>query len=86
MQAMQDPHPYVKDTTAWTIGRIFEFLHSPDIEPPIVTPESLPPIIAVLIKSLQDNSHIAYRVCCAISALAEGFQGRTGTTSQHVLT
>ena len=78
MQAMQDPHPYVKDITAWTISRIFEFLHSPDIEPPIVTPESLPPIIAVLIKSLQDNSHIAYRVCCAISALAVGFQGRTG--------
>lgn len=75
---MQDPHPYVQDTTAWTIGRIFEFMHSPDIEPPIVTPDTLPPIIACLTKSLMGSPHIAYRVCCAISSLAAGFQGSTG--------
>ena len=75
---MQDPHPYVKDTTAWTIGRIFELMHGPDIEPAIITAETLPPVIAVLTKSLQDSSHIAYRVCCAISALADGFRGYSG--------
>ncbi len=77
-QAMNDPHPHVKDTTAWTIGRIFEFLHSPDIEPPLITSETLPPIVSVLVKSLQDSSHVAYRVCCAISSLAMGFQGTRG--------
>ncbi|GAX79827.1 hypothetical protein CEUSTIGMA_g7267.t1 [Chlamydomonas eustigma] len=81
LQAMQDPHPHVKDTTAWTVGRIFQFLHSTDIEPPLITPDSLPPIMTVLVKSLQDSSHIAYRVCCAISSLAEGFQGAQGGTS-----
>jgi importin subunit beta-1 len=78
---MQDPHPHVKDTTAWTIGRIFQFLHSTDIEPPLITPDSLPPIMTVLAKSLQDSSHISYRVCCAISSLAEGFQGAQGMKS-----
>jgi len=81
LSAMADPHPYVKDTTAWTIGRIFEFMHSPDIEPPIVTAETLPPIIAVLTKGLADTPHIAYRVCCAISALAAGFQSSSSGTN-----
>ncbi|KAG1660011.1 hypothetical protein FOA52_009831 [Chlamydomonas sp. UWO 241] len=81
LQAMSDPHPYVKDTTAWTIGRVFEFMHSSDIEPPIVTQETLPPIIAVLTKSLTDSPHIVYRVCCAISALAAGFQTSSSGTN-----
>eukprot|EP00195_Chlamydomonas_chlamydogama_P009742 CAMPEP_0202900576 /NCGR_PEP_ID=MMETSP1392-20130828/11916_1 /ASSEMBLY_ACC=CAM_ASM_000868 /TAXON_ID=225041 /ORGANISM="Chlamydomonas chlamydogama, Strain SAG 11-48b" /LENGTH=865 /DNA_ID=CAMNT_0049586993 /DNA_START=281 /DNA_END=2875 /DNA_ORIENTATION=+ len=81
LQAMKDPHPYVKDTTAWTIGRIFEFVHSVDIEPPIITRDTLPPVIAVLLESLKDEPHIAYRVCCTISALAAGFKGSSGGTS-----
>ena len=46
-QAMKDQHPYVRDTTAWTIGRAFEFLHdtsNPEV-PPLVTGEFLPPIV-----------------------------------------
>lgn len=74
----QDPHPYVKDTTAWTIGRIFEFLHESTIEPPIITRDTLPPIMSVLLEALKDEPHIAYRICCAISQLAMGFQGSQG--------
>mmetsp|Transcript_36758 Transcript_36758/g.92846 ORF Transcript_36758/g.92846 Transcript_36758/m.92846 type:complete len:881 (-) Transcript_36758:305-2947(-) len=81
LQAIKDPHPYVKDTTAWTIGRIFEFLHDNTIEPSLITRETLPPIMAVLLEALKDESHIAYRICCAISQLAMGFQDHQGSTS-----
>ena len=29
---LQDPHPFVRDTTVWTVGRIFDCLHGPDVE------------------------------------------------------
>ena len=34
--------------------------------------------MAVLIESLKDDSHVVYRVSCAISHLATGFQGSEG--------
>ena len=70
---------------AWTIGRIFEHLHSPDIEPAIITRETLPPVVAVLIESLQAETHIAYRVCSAISSLAIGFSGSPGVCVVRLL-
>ncbi len=78
-QALQDPNPSVRDTTAWTLARVFEFLHGAEISPPLITQETLPPVIAVLNQSLQQDSwHVAYRVCNAISALAQGFQDYKG--------
>lgn len=67
---MKDQHPYVRDTTAWTIGRAFEFLHdtgNPDI-PACVTQETLPPIIGVS----------AWFMCVGwVGALKEGLTARS---------
>ena len=75
LQAMRDAHPYVRDTTAWTVGRCLEFLHDAgdDELPRLVTPESLPPIAAALRDGLGDELHIAKRVCDAVGMLAAGF-------------
>jgi hypothetical protein len=46
---MKDPHPYVRDTTAWTIGRVFEFQHdagNTDV-PELITRETLPQVAQV---------------------------------------
>lgn len=67
-----------QDTTAWTIGRIFEFLHDAHIEPSIITRDTLPPLISVLLEALKDASHIAVRVCYALGKLAEGFKEHKG--------
>lgn len=80
MQAMKDQHPYVRDTTAWTIGRVFEFQHdasNTDV-PELITRETLPQVAQVLMAGLQDQVHIAVRVCDAIGRLAEGFSGYAG--------
>eukprot|EP00878_Enallax_costatus_P011619 GHUV01012128.1.p1 GENE.GHUV01012128.1~~GHUV01012128.1.p1 ORF type:complete len:603 (+),score=213.52 GHUV01012128.1:279-2087(+) len=83
LQAMKDPNPYVRDTTAWTIGRVFEFQHdaSNTEVPPLITQETLPQVVQVLLASLQDEVHIAIRVCDAIGRLAEGFMGASDNTS-----
>lgn len=80
VQAMQDPNSYVRDTTAWTVGRVFEFQHDTGNEdvPPLITPETLPQVVQVLLVSLQDQVHIATRACNAIGRLAEGFMGSAG--------
>jgi hypothetical protein len=46
---MKDPHPYVRDTTAWTIGRVFEFQHDASDAniPELITRETLPQVAPV---------------------------------------
>jgi hypothetical protein len=49
---MKDPHPYVRDTTAWTIGRVFEFQHdagNTDV-PELITRETLPQVAQVRLR------------------------------------
>lgn len=124
-QAMKDPHPYVRDTTAWTISRVFEFQHDASNAnvPELITRETLPQVaqvsstvqcsvlslgspasvctdepfhvtptrvpyhptfsvvilpVQVLMAALQDQPHIAARVCDAIGKMAEGFKDYTG--------
>eukprot|EP00889_Picochlorum_renovo_P003422 jgi/Picre1/30452/NNA_005816.t1 len=73
LSALSDGHPLVKNTTAWCLGRIFEFVHGHLKDPPLITPENLPVVIEALLKSLDDEIHIAEKVCYAISKLAAGF-------------
>jgi importin subunit beta-1 len=74
LQAMKDQKVQVRHTTAWTIGRIFEFVHGSGANPPVITPANLPPIIETLLAAFKDEHHIAEKVCYAFSQLAAGFK------------
>lgn len=80
LAALKDPNPQVKNTTAWTIGRIFEFVHGADATPPLIGPQNLPAIIQALLESIRDAPHIAEKVCYAISQLAAGFSEAGGSS------
>ncbi|XP_051142543.1 importin subunit beta-1-like [Andrographis paniculata] len=77
----KDPSSHVKDTTAWTLGRIFEFLHGATIPTPIVTRENCQQIITVLLQSMKDVPNVAEKACGALYFLAQGYEdvGSTGS-------
>eukprot|EP00250_Pteridium_aquilinum_P006489 c16400_g1_i2 orf=255-2879(+) len=81
LNAMKDENNQVKDTTAWTLGRIFEFLHGPNIETPVITPANLPQILAVLLEKISDAPNVAEKVCGAIYLLAQGYEEPNGSSS-----
>lgn len=74
LQAMKDENNHVKDTTAWTLGRIFEFLHGPSLEAPVINQTNLPLILAVLLEAIKDTPNVAEKVCGAIYFLAQGYE------------
>ena len=49
LQALKDPNPQVRDSTAWTVGRVFEFLHTPKDKtiPQLVNKDNLPAVVQV---------------------------------------
>ncbi|CAL9750402.1 unnamed protein product [Musa acuminata subsp. burmannicoides] len=71
---MNDPNNHVKDTTAWTLGRIFEFLHGSTVETPIITPENCQQILTVLLQSMKDVPNVAEKACGALYFLAQGYE------------
>ena len=50
---MKDPSPHVKDSTAWTLGRISEILGAS------LTPEQLDALVAAVIPGLADTPRVA---------------------------
>ncbi|XP_059304553.1 importin subunit beta-1 [Lycium ferocissimum] len=70
----KDPNSHVKDTTAWTLGRIFEFLHGSTVETPIITPANCQLIITVLLQSMKDAPNVAEKACGALYFLAQGYE------------
>ncbi|KAG6857029.1 hypothetical protein H0H87_010702 [Tephrocybe sp. NHM501043] len=63
---MTDPNPHVKDTTAWTLGRICDLLIAcikPDIH--------LHPLISALVNGLQESPRIVANCCWALMNLAD---------------
>lgn len=74
--ALRDAHPQVRNTTAWTLGRIFEFVAGEELEPPpLLGPQNLPQVVASLLEAIRDEPHIAEKVCYALSQLAGVFRG-----------
>uniref|UniRef100_A0A803PP82 Importin N-terminal domain-containing protein n=2 Tax=Cannabis sativa TaxID=3483 RepID=A0A803PP82_CANSA len=71
---MNDPNNHVKDTTAWTLGRIFEFMHGSTLETPIITQANCQQIMTVLLQSMNDVPNVAEKACGALYFLAQGYE------------
>ncbi|EGN91784.1 hypothetical protein SERLA73DRAFT_100127 [Serpula lacrymans var. lacrymans S7.3] len=63
---MNDSNLHVKDTTAWTLGRICDLLIG-TIKPDI----HLHPLVSALVNGLQDNPRIVTNCCWALMNLAD---------------
>lgn len=65
VQGLNDAHPLVKDTSAWTIGKIFELHYA------CVPMEALPTVVEALRQALDDPvPAVANKACFAIYNLA----------------
>lgn len=81
LNAMGDENSHVKDTTAWTLSRIFELLHSPATGFSVISPANFQRVMVVLLESIKDSPHVAEKVCGAIYFLAQGYEGfETGSS------
>ncbi|XP_068471051.1 importin subunit beta-1-like isoform X1 [Phaseolus vulgaris] len=78
---MKDPNNHVKDTTAWTLGRMFEFLHGSALDTPIITPANCQQIITVLVQSMKDVPNVAEKACGALYFLAQGYEDAGSSSS-----
>ncbi|XP_042387112.1 importin subunit beta-1-like [Zingiber officinale] len=76
---MKDPNNHVKDTTAWTLGRIFEFLHGSTLETSVITNENCQQILTVLLQSMKDVPNVAEKACGALYFLAQGYEDSPGS-------
>ncbi|KAK8617296.1 hypothetical protein V6N13_080213 [Hibiscus sabdariffa] len=74
LNAMKDGNNHVKDTTAWTLSRIFELLHSPATGFSVISPENLKRVLGVLLESIKDAPNVAEKVCGAIYYLVQGYE------------
>lgn len=73
LKAMKDENNHVRDTTAWTLSRIFEFLHSPAGGISVISSENIQQIVGVLLESINDTPNVAEKVCGAIYYLCQGY-------------
>nr|VDD47000.1 unnamed protein product [Brassica oleracea] len=81
LTATKDENNHVRDTTAWTLSRIFEFLHTPDSGFSVISPQNLPRIVGVLLESMKDVPNVAEKVCGAIYNLAQGYEDAGASSS-----
>lgn len=66
LETLHDQSIAVKDTAAWTLGRICEFVYE------AISPEvQLGPLVQALLSSLQDQPRIVTHCCWALMNLAE---------------
>jgi importin subunit beta-1 len=77
LQALSDPHDMVKDTTAWTIGRICE-LHVRSIPS-----ESFPMLVGGLMgKLMTESPNVSSQSCYALHNLANAFSEDDSASSK----
>ncbi|KAF9971460.1 karyopherin beta [Actinomortierella ambigua] len=76
IQMMNDPVIRVKDTTAWTLGRISQYLVD-CIKPD----EHLRPLIEALVRGLNESNRIVANCCLSLMNLAEQLEGEDGSDS-----
>ena len=67
--ALKDESTHVRDTTAWTIGRVFEFVHSSQHQ--LVTEQTFPQVLQAMMESLKDVPHVAGKVCYSIQSFIQ---------------
>ncbi len=72
---MRDESPHVKDTAAWTIGKICEAL------PETISAKVLPPLMGVLRHGLKESPKIAGHICWAIQNLSDEVKVVNGTSA-----
>jgi len=65
LELLRDSHVAVRDTTAWTIGRIFEF-----VSQAVMTDVLLRAIGNTLVNGLNDVPRVATNICWSFSSLA----------------
>ncbi|CAH1790559.1 unnamed protein product [Owenia fusiformis] len=63
---LKDPSVVVRDTTAWTVGRVCEIL--PEA---VINEQFLKPLLISLVEGLNSEARVAANVCWAFSSLAE---------------
>lgn len=75
IEMMQDPNLHVKDSTAWTLGRICDVLIQ-TIKPDL----HLPSLITALVRGLEDNPRVVSNCCWGLMNLAEQLGSATADT------
>eukprot|EP00474_Spongospora_subterranea_P008852 CRZ09310.1 hypothetical protein [Spongospora subterranea] len=73
---MTDPSVHVRDTAAWTVGRIC------DVLPEIIDQAMLNKLMNAFVVGLRDHPPIAGHICWAIHCLAEAIESKEQPTSE----
>ncbi|GAB2288983.1 hypothetical protein Dimus_023287 [Dionaea muscipula] len=74
LKALKDESNHVRATTAWTLSRIFELLHSPGSTFTVVSSTNIHHIVGTVLEAIKDVPCVAEKVCGAIYFLAQGFE------------
>lgn len=72
-KAMKNENDNVRNTTMWTISRIFKFSHSPATGSSVISPHNIQRIIQDLLECIKDSPRIAEEGCVAIYHIAQGY-------------
>lgn len=90
LQLLKDNNLAVRDTAAWTLGRMFECVHGREgaSQIKLVTEQNLHNIVYSLLESLQSNDHarVTEKVCYAMQRLVSGFESSDNAQRVALLT